>query len=422
MIEEQRTMNLLKRLLIVGLATLLPASSSAQLARIGAAGAVAGRVQARSAGQAVGRVLESGKPLFLNDRVTTEAGGRLQVMLLDETVFTIGPNSDLTLDEFVYDPATSAGKVSAKVTKGVFRFVTGKVARREPGSMKIKMPVGTIGIRGTIAAGQVGGTESTVILLGPGAGNNAGENPGSVGVANGGSEVSLDKPGFGTTVSGELPPSPPADMSDIAAKISAELDAAPSGKSQDGSGGGSASDGSGQDTAAGGALSSDSAESAETTNALNNQAAQAAQEAAEGVTNGLTTWDQVRTIESGSGYYSGSGVYTCTAGCSGSGSMSFAIDVNFAARTLGGGSSSISLTASPLSGSASTTVTTLSFASLSGESTATLPVSNSEFSGTTMSLLNKDGVIAKEAKVNVAYDSTITTDIATGSATGSRSF
>lgn len=416
-------MILLKRFPYMILAVLLPASSSAQLTRIGAAAAVAGRVQARSVGQAVGRIIESGKPLFLNDRVTTEAGGRLQVLLLDETVFTVGPNSDLILDEFVYDPATSAGKVSAKVTKGVFRFVTGKVARREPGSMKIKMPVGTIGIRGTIAAGQVGGNSATVVLLGPGARNNADENPGSVGVENAGQEVILDKPGFGTTVSEGHPPAPASDMSDVAAKISSELDAAPSGKSQDGSSGGSsASDASGQDTAAGGALASDSSDTAETSNALHNQAAQAAQEAAESVVDGIATWDQVRTLESGSGSYSGSGVYTCTAGCSGSGSMSFSINVDFAARTLGGGTSNISLSASPLSFPASTSVSSLSFAALSGQATASLPVTNPEFSGTTLSLLNKDGVIAKEARVNVAYDATITSDIATGSATGPRNF
>ncbi|HOW89553.1 MAG TPA: hypothetical protein PL037_04665, partial [Elusimicrobiales bacterium] len=91
------------------LAAASPAFAEAQ--RIGAAGAVSGGVKALSAGDAVGRIVESGKPIFLNDHVITDGKGRLQVMLLDETVFTIGPNSDMVLDEFVYDPATSAGKV-----------------------------------------------------------------------------------------------------------------------------------------------------------------------------------------------------------------------------------------------------------------------------------------------------------------------
>src|SRR5581483_7297571 len=97
-------------------------------------------------------IIGSGQPLYLNDAVTTDAQGRLQVLLLDETVFTIGPNSSMVLDSFVYDPNGSS-KLSARILKGVFRFVTGKIAKKRPSDMEVKMPVGVIGIRGTIVAG-----------------------------------------------------------------------------------------------------------------------------------------------------------------------------------------------------------------------------------------------------------------------------
>ncbi|MBI5882485.1 MAG: FecR domain-containing protein, partial [Elusimicrobia bacterium] len=128
-------------------------SVDAQLTRIGAAAAVRGTVSAVAPGQTVGRIMSSGKEVYLRDAVTTDAQGRMQVMLLDETVFTIGPNSSLVLDEFVYDPGTGAGKMTARVTKGVFRFVTGKIARETPSNMRVKLPVGVIGIRGTIVMG-----------------------------------------------------------------------------------------------------------------------------------------------------------------------------------------------------------------------------------------------------------------------------
>jgi hypothetical protein len=92
--------------------------------------------------------IEIGSPLFLNEHIRTGPDGRLQVLLLDETVFTMGPGSDMVLDEFVYDPDTSLGKVTARLTKGVFRFVTGKV-RSGPDNLKVNVPTGTIGIRGT---------------------------------------------------------------------------------------------------------------------------------------------------------------------------------------------------------------------------------------------------------------------------------
>lgn len=129
----------MKRTLSAAMSLLLAAvSASAQvpasaLTKIGTAAAVAGAVRAVSEG-AVGRVVSSGKPLFLNDHVTTDAAGRLQVLLLDETIFTLGPNSDMVLDDFVYDPKTSAGKITATIAKGAFRFVTGKVAQRDPRS------------------------------------------------------------------------------------------------------------------------------------------------------------------------------------------------------------------------------------------------------------------------------------------------
>ena len=93
--------------------------------------------------------IESGKPVFLNQHVITGEGGHLQVLLLDGTVFTLGQNSDMVLDDFVYDPASDVHTVMATLSKGVFRWVTGKTARKDPASMKVTLPVGTIGIRGT---------------------------------------------------------------------------------------------------------------------------------------------------------------------------------------------------------------------------------------------------------------------------------
>jgi hypothetical protein len=86
-------------------------------------------------------------------RVVTGSGGRLQFLLPDETVLTLGPNSDMIIDNFVYDPATSATKLSAQIARGAFRWVTGKVSQHK--DINIKLPVGTIGVRGTDFEGLV---------------------------------------------------------------------------------------------------------------------------------------------------------------------------------------------------------------------------------------------------------------------------
>ena len=81
--------------------------------------------------------------------VTTGSTGRLQFILPDETVFTLGPNCDVIMDNFVYDTDMSPRKIMVQISKGIFRWVTGKVVRKDPASMKVTLPVGTIGIRGT---------------------------------------------------------------------------------------------------------------------------------------------------------------------------------------------------------------------------------------------------------------------------------
>ena len=93
--------------------------------------------------------LTPGTPVYANSRISTGPGAHLQVLLLDETQFTMGANSDMVMDDFVYDPKTSAGSVVANLSKGVFRFVTAKIARRTPDNMKVRVPTGALGPRGT---------------------------------------------------------------------------------------------------------------------------------------------------------------------------------------------------------------------------------------------------------------------------------
>lgn len=131
-------------------------AASAQPQQAGVSAAVRGQVAlARVSENVVGRQVQSGDPIFLGDAITSGKSSGLQIMLLDETVFTIGPNSEIAIDEFVYDPATDSGKISASIAKGAFRFITGKIARKRPEDMTVRLPTATIGIRGTIVAGVV---------------------------------------------------------------------------------------------------------------------------------------------------------------------------------------------------------------------------------------------------------------------------
>ena len=198
----QRTRSL-ALVLLVALAS--PALAAEQA---GVSAAVTGTVElTRQASRVVGRKVASGEDIHLDDEIASGPRSGMQVLLLDETVFTIGPESAIVIDEFVYDPQSGAGEVSAQVVKGVFRFVTGRVAARRPDAMNVKLPAGSIGIRGTMVGGIVRPDGSaTVVLLGAGPANDLDREPGAIVVTAAGVSEWIRTPGWGVEL---IPGQPP---------------------------------------------------------------------------------------------------------------------------------------------------------------------------------------------------------------------
>jgi len=106
------------------------------------------------------RALYLGDEVVFNEVIETGADGRAQVLLLDQSAFTVGPGARMVLDEFVYDPDSSTGRLTASISQGVFRFVGGALSKQE-GAVTIDTPSATVGVRGgivTIAVDPAGET------------------------------------------------------------------------------------------------------------------------------------------------------------------------------------------------------------------------------------------------------------------------
>ena len=178
---------------------------------IGVAAALRGdviRVSTGSDNVAPGLV-SSGTKIFLGDEIEVASGGRMQIMLIDETVFTLGSGAKLVIDEFVYDPAAESGSMTTQITKGAFRFVSGKLAKSSPKAMKVKLPSASISIRGTQVAGIVDEDGSSrVVLVGPGP-NSFGATLGAITVSNAFGSVDLTRPNFATSIIPDQPPATP---------------------------------------------------------------------------------------------------------------------------------------------------------------------------------------------------------------------
>ena len=80
-----------------------------------------------------------------NEVIATEPDASSEIIFEDGTKMSLGPNTRVTLDKFVYDPDPSRCAFFLTVAQGVFRFVTGDLPRQ---SYQITTPNGTIGIRG----------------------------------------------------------------------------------------------------------------------------------------------------------------------------------------------------------------------------------------------------------------------------------
>ena len=81
-----------------------------------------------------------GEDIVHNERVTTDANGQTQILFIDGSSVSVGPNSDLTIDEFVFDPKTGAGKMTLTDLQGALRFVGGKLSKQEDAVSVVSAP------------------------------------------------------------------------------------------------------------------------------------------------------------------------------------------------------------------------------------------------------------------------------------------
>ena len=143
----------------------LPTVVSAQNLEIGVAAAVNPDAESTPPSKET-RVLNVGLNVFNNEVIKTSAKGQVQMLFADQSALTIGPNSEVVLDEFVYDPNTKTGKIALSAAKGLFRLVGGRISKNTP--VTLKTPTATIGIRGGIAfvGVQASGETNATFLFG----------------------------------------------------------------------------------------------------------------------------------------------------------------------------------------------------------------------------------------------------------------
>ncbi|MBV9586133.1 MAG: FecR domain-containing protein, partial [Alphaproteobacteria bacterium] len=95
------------------------------------------------------RELLVGHDVIRNERVKTASIGQAQLLFTDQSTLTVARNSEIVIDEFVYDPQKNTGNLAATVTTGVFRYVGGKISKQK--DVTFYTPTGSVSVRGGIA-------------------------------------------------------------------------------------------------------------------------------------------------------------------------------------------------------------------------------------------------------------------------------
>ncbi|HEX8827685.1 MAG TPA: FecR domain-containing protein [Xanthobacteraceae bacterium] len=97
--------------------------------------------------------------IFLRDVLQTASDGTLGVTFNDATTFSLLPNSEITVDDFVYQERGQRNVATFEVIKGAVSFVASAVAKT--GDMRIDTQTAAIGVRGTTGIIEIPSTAAT---------------------------------------------------------------------------------------------------------------------------------------------------------------------------------------------------------------------------------------------------------------------
>jgi hypothetical protein len=171
---------------VLAFAAVLIGGATAMAQQVGTATAVNPNSESTPPGGSTIR-LTVGARVVHKERIHTSPTGSVQLLFLDKSTLNIAPNTNLLIDEFVYDPASGSGHMLTKLTQGTLQYIGGKLSHQ--GTVTIATPAAAIGIRGGTATVDHG-TQGTQVV----------NQYGTITITNGGGTIVVTRPGFVVTI------------------------------------------------------------------------------------------------------------------------------------------------------------------------------------------------------------------------------
>ncbi len=135
----------LQKMIVLLLAGTALTTGTALAQQVGTATAVNPETRTTPPGGAT-VVLKVGARIVHKEHIKTTSTGSVQLLFLDRSTLTIAPNSDIVIDEFVYNPGNGSGHMAVSLAKGAMRLVGGQLSHAGEATVNTGNP--TIGIRG----------------------------------------------------------------------------------------------------------------------------------------------------------------------------------------------------------------------------------------------------------------------------------
>ncbi|HEY9209841.1 MAG TPA: FecR domain-containing protein [Methylotenera sp.] len=91
----------------------------------------------------------AGTALYRGDLVRTGKPGAVGIVLTDDTSISLGSGSELSLNDYAFEPKESKFALGIRMIKGTFSFISGQIVKLAPDSAQLHTPDATIAVRGT---------------------------------------------------------------------------------------------------------------------------------------------------------------------------------------------------------------------------------------------------------------------------------
>lgn len=146
-------------------------------------------------------------------KVVNDTTQPMHVLFSDQSAVTLAPNTEITIREYRFNSQTKEGNIVLDFARGLLRVVGGQISKNTP--TRVVTATATIGVRGGITVAETDGQKTNAVFM-------FGQNMRAT--DNRGNEQFITRQGFGTSVAGDTPPTPPRrwsvnDMSNMLSQL-----------------------------------------------------------------------------------------------------------------------------------------------------------------------------------------------------------